>query len=154
MFWESRIVNHLPMTVWAGLHSPLCSEWARLSCFYVESFLSDKAGRTASKPAHHWQEIVRVSGVVPPTPFDAPLPHSQSNEMGVPHCPSWEEKVWGVERDVTCRKSCQSHPQGSPQPRWIIFGFPLWALLFYKCSCSRASEALMQRCSTGQKNLS
>ena len=35
------------------------------SYFYGKSFSSVKAGRTASKPAHHWQEIIIVPGITP-----------------------------------------------------------------------------------------
>lgn len=44
---------------------PLC-KWAILPCFYVESFLNDKAGRTVSEPVHHWQEIITLPGILLP----------------------------------------------------------------------------------------
>lgn len=51
------------MIIWAGLDPPLHAPGELSSCFCVESFLRDKAGKTASKAAHHRREIVTEPGI-------------------------------------------------------------------------------------------
>ena len=101
------------------------------SCFYVESFLSDKAGKTVSKPAHHRQGIPTVPGIASTYSLWFPAPsHVRSGSS----LASWgREDVGSREKgQQRTRKSCQSCPQGTAQSGLITLGSHLCTPPFKK----------------------
>lgn len=110
-----------------------------LSCFPVESLLSDKAGKTASKPAHHRQGIITVPGIISTYSLWFPTPGQVRWTCSLA-CWGREDVGSREKGQQRTRKSCQSCPQGTAQPGLITLGVHLCTSPFKKRSYSTASE--------------